>query len=124
MFSVAESLRDSMAVILFNITFTCVIAIACNLFVLEMNGKINMEIIVALIDLGVVIGLTFAYFFLSEWITTDLFAIDEIFYNSPWFRLSTDQQKLLVLPIMRADREFRLTGLGIFECSLAVFATV
>lgn len=105
-------------------TLNCVIAIAFNLFVLELNESINMEIFIALVDLGAELGMTAAHFFLSEYITMDLLKIGDIFYNSPWFQLPTKQQMRLVLPIQRAQREIRLTGLDLFQCSLDVFVSV
>lgn len=110
--------------IVFNMTFTCIICIACNLFVLELNDSLNMDIAVALVDLAVVLGLTFAYFYLSEWISAYLLEIGDVFYDSLWYRWSLQQQRLLVLPIQRSQREFRLKSLGLFDCSLAFFASV
>lgn len=105
-------------------TFTCVIAIAFNLFVFELNDSLNLECVIALIDLCAYPGLTFLYFYFSERITTDLEEIGGIFYSSTWYRLTTKHQKYLVLPIARAEREFRLTGLGMFYCSLPIFSSV
>lgn len=113
-----------MEVILFNITLTCIIVIAFNLFVIELNDDINIEVLVALTNMSVMVGLTFIYFYLAERITTDLLAIGEIFYNSAWDRLPANYQKLLVLPIQRTEREVRLTGLGMFSCSLFTFSSV
>lgn len=122
--SVAESLRSMMELILFNMTLTCTIVLAFNLLVVELNGTINLEIFVAFVDLGVVLGLTIGYYYPAEWITSDLLMIGDHFYESYWYRLPAHQQKLLVLPIQRAQRELRLKGLGLFECSLSVFLTV
>lgn len=61
---------------------------------------------------------------LSENVTRDLFASGDLFYDSPWYQLAPNLQKLYALPILRSQREFRLTGLGIIECSLRVFASV
>lgn len=113
-----------MQVILFNMTLTCVIAIAFNLYVFEMNASISYEMVVAFVDLGMVLFLTFAHFFLAEWITTDLLSIADLFYNSPWYRLKSQQQRLIALPIQRAQQEMRLRGLDIFECSLPIFGSV
>lgn len=111
--------------IVFNTILTCVATIACNLIVIELNDSLSLEICVAFIDLIVIVGITFVYCFLAEWITTDLLQIGDILYNSPWYQvLSTNKQKLLILPFIRAGRELRLTGLGFFDCSLAVFAWV
>lgn len=120
----ADSLYDMMDLIIFNITFTCTAVIAFNLLVVELNESINFEMLVAFADLVVVLLITALYFFHSEWITSDLYEIGDNFYNSPWYILPIRQQRLLVLPIQRAGREFRLKGLGIFECSLVLFLAV
>lgn len=120
----AESLREVMKVVLFSMTFTCGIVIAANLVVFELNESFNLEIFVAFLDMVVEIVMTFAHFYLAEWITSDLLSIGDHFYNSAWFCLPLKQQKLLVLPIQRAQRELRLKGLGLFECSLPVFSMV
>lgn len=122
--STTKSLGDVMKVILFNMTFTCIIAIAFNLYVVELNGTLNMQLSMALIDLAFVLGLTFAHFALSERISSELLEVGDHFYNSPWYRLKISQQKLLVLPIQRAHQEIRLKALNIFECSLPVFSSV
>lgn len=123
-FSVADSLCDMMNLIIFVITFTCIIVIAFNLFVLELANAIDITMLSAFVDSGIVIGLTVVYFYLSEWITGDLLDIGEIFYNSPWYRLPPKQQTLIKLPIQRAQREIRLSAFGLFGCSLPVFASV
>lgn len=113
-----------MQVTLFNLTFTCVICVAFNLFVFELIESLNVEVMVAFIDIGFVIGLTFALFYIAEWITSDLLSVGDHFYNSDWFQLPVRQQQLLVLPIQRAQRELRFKGLGLFDCSLPVFTSV
>lgn len=114
-----------MEVKLFCITLECTIVLALNLYVLELNLTINMEAVIAFLLMFNVFSFSFSHFYLSERLTDDLVSIGDIFYNSPWYRLlPAKQQKLLVLPIQQAQREFRLKGLGIFICSLAAFSTV
>lgn len=122
--SVAKALSDTTKVVLFTITFTYVISIACNLTVLDSNDTPNLETIAALANMCVVFQLAFVYFYYSEWITTDLLEIGDCFYNSPWYRLPSKQQKLLVLPVQQAGQELRFKGLGLFDCSLVTFTTV
>lgn len=110
--------------ILFNLTFACVIVIALDLLVIELNESINVKIVVAFVNLITLIGMTFAHFYLAEKITSDLVSIGDVFYNSAWHRLPVKQQRLLVLPIQRAQRELRLKGLGLFNCSMPVFLSV
>lgn len=100
------------------------IVIALNLLVFELNESLNLEMIVALCNMVVMIGMIFAHFLLAEWITSDLLSIGDHFYKSAWFRLPVMRQKLLIVPIQRAQREVRLKGLGLFDCSLAVFSSV
>lgn len=117
-------MRICIDVILFSVTFTCIAAITFNLLAVELNGSLNLEIIVSFGNLIRVGGITFLYFYLADWLTTDLLDIGDIFYESVWYQLPAQQQKLLGLPIQRAQRVMRLTGLGLFECSLPVFAGV
>lgn len=121
--SVAHSFCDIMQLISFMLTMECSITIAINLFVIEISDNF-MVLCVALIEITINVGITFVYFYFSERITTDLLAIGEHFYNSPWYRLSAKQQKLLMLPVLRAQCEQRLTGLGIIDCSMAIYSKV
>lgn len=123
-FSVAKSLSSMMDIILFFITLTCTVVIAFNLYVLEICDSIDLEILVALMDVWFIVAMTFGYFYLSEWITADLLAVGDTFYDSPWYWLPAKQQRILTLPIQRAQRAFRLKGLGLFDCSLVFFLTV
>lgn len=113
-----------MEMILFTMALVCTIVIALNLFIVELNGLFSMETLVAFIDTTAVIMLMLIYSYLSECLTTDLLEISDIFYNSEWYQLPANKQRFLVLPIGRAQRVFRLRGLGLFDCSLAVFGSV
>lgn len=121
---VANALASMMEMILFFITLECTVVIAFNLYVLEMNSTVNMETIVSMFSLFILITFTFTHFYLSEWITVDLMSVADIFYNSPWYCMPPRLQIMMVMPIGKSQVEFRLKGLGIFECSLAVFKTV
>lgn len=114
-----------MEVILFIITMTCTINIAFNMFVLELTDTFNFEMADASINMLVVLCLTFAYFYFSERVTADLLRVDEIFYNSAWYRLlPAGQQRRLMLPIQMAQEAIRLTCWGLVDCSLAVFLQI
>lgn len=54
----------------------------------------------------------------------NLFEVGDIFYNSLWYKLPSQEQKLLILPIQRSQKLFRLNGFGIVDCSLEVFSSV
>lgn len=114
-----------MTVIMFNVTLLCTIVIAFSLYVIESSGGLNFEINIAILDVCTLIALPFAYFYFSERITTNVSSIGDVFYHSPWYnRLTAKQQKLLVLALQRSQREVRLTGIGLFDCSLPMFSAV
>lgn len=99
--------------------------IAFNLYVFELNSSINMKAIVANFNIIIVTSFTFSHFYLSELLTNYLLSIADNFYNSSWYQvLAIKHQKLIILAIDQAHQEFRLKGLGIFDCSLVVFTTV
>lgn len=122
--SAAKSLYLMMDIILFFVALDCSVVIACDLLVFEITNTIDADTIVVFFDIFLTLFMAFSYFYLSEWITTDLLEIGDHFYDSPWYRLPVKQQRLLMLPILRTERVFRLKGLGIFDCSLAVFSAV
>lgn len=68
--------------------------------------------------------ITYAYCLFSEMISADLAAIGDIFYGCAWYRMPVKQQNRLMLPIQRAQVEFRLYGLGFIECSLKTYTSV
>lgn len=67
---------------------------------------------------------TYIFCELSEKMTQRLQVIGDSFYGCSWFYLESSQQKMFLLPIQRAQREIRLNGLRLVECSLEVFLTV
>lgn len=114
-----------MELLLFFITMTCIVDIAFNLYILELISSISLGTIIAVLHMVFATNLTFAYYYLSEWMTRDLAQIGEHFFNSPWYRvLSAKEQRLLAFAIQQAQREIRLRGLGLFDGSLTVFSSV
>lgn len=102
----------------------CAVSLAVYLYGIETNEKL-INIIVPIFTSIATISTTYIYCFLSENVTHNLTLIGDYFYNyTTWYRLAVKQQKLLILPIQCAQKEFRLEGLGIVECSLRVFSSV
>lgn len=122
-FRVAQVVNSIMELIIITMTLTCTLIIALSLFVVEVQ-LLRAEALYALINLTLIMMIMFTYCLLSERITSDLLEIGDVFYNSVWYRLPFKEQRLLVIPIGRAQRVFRLSGLGLINCSLAVFLTV
>lgn len=102
-------------------------AVTIAAFMIDVMGTINsfgLTFFATLTGLLNILMQMIIYCQLSENVTLDLLAAGDIFYESLWYRLPVRVQKLYMLPIQRSQREFRVTGLGIIECSLRVFASV
>lgn len=113
-----------MGVIVFTMTIICTLVVAMNLFAIELIDAVTTETMNAVLNTFFVLLLVFMYCSLSEYMTSDLSEIGDIFYNSVWYRLPVKEQCLMLQPIERAQSVFRLKGLGLFDCSLDVFTTV
>lgn len=113
-----------MGEILFSMFLSCTIIIAFNLFALESNELFSIQTVIAICDVACLLPSNFTYCFLAEKVTADLLKISDILFSSAWYRLPVIQQKLLVIPIQLAEREYRIKGLRLINCSLAVFVSV
>lgn len=102
----------------------CAVSLAVYMIGIESNSNFSVSFLVSIVGLTDTILSTYAYCFLSEYVTYELSSIGDHFYNGAWYRLPVKQQQLFILPIQRAQLEFRINGLGIVECSLRVFASV
>lgn len=122
--SIAESLGSIMDLFLFSMVLLITIVIATDLAAVELSDALSLEAMIAIADLALVLMADFVYSFQSDFVTLSMLEIGEIFYNSPWYRLPAAKKRLLVLPIQRAQREFRLKGLGLIDCSVVVFTSV
>lgn len=120
----AQCIADVMSPILFFLLVSYAIAIAVFLLDFEAADHFNLVVFsMVFILLNFLIQLVL-YSRLSENITEDLFASGDLFYESLWYQLPPKLQKLYMLPIQRSQKEFRLKGLGLIECSLGVCASV
>lgn len=61
---------------------------------------------------------------LSEKIAAKSFNISDDLYNLNWLLLSIRERRMLRFIIFRAQKEFRFTCLGMFQCSLETFSIV
>lgn len=67
---------------------------------------------------------TFLFCKLSENMTERLKVVGDQFYGCSWYYLAAPQQIMFLLPIQRAQKETRLNGLRLVDCSLEIFLTV
>lgn len=103
----------------------CSAIVALNLFALELNSLLSMEVMISIYDMGTSVALTFIHCYYAENITDALLDVGDIFYNSAWYNRTLDRNgAYLILPIQRAQREFRWISFNLIECSLPVFLKV
>lgn len=122
--SIANSIGDIMSVGLFFQLLVCAISLAIYSVGLESNDILSMRFFISAIGLTNTISSTYAYCYLSEYVTYNLAMVGDYFYSCAWYCLPIKQQQLFILPIQRAQLKFRINGLGIVECSLRVFSSV
>lgn len=97
---------------------------AVSLCAIDVTNLISMSTLTAFDALACVYVQIFVYCYLSEAMTSKLLLIRDIFYGSAWYRQPSKLQQLMIFPIQRSGKAFRLKGLGIINCSLWVFASV
>lgn len=125
MFSVAENTCDLMQSVLFYQLVICVLFIAFSLFSLDQSmHEINFNTFLSTIAVLVALTPTFIYCYYADGVTADLHRVGDIFYQLLWYKLTNQEQKLLILPMQRAQQIFRMKGYGIVDCSLQIFLTV
>lgn len=99
-------------------------AIEIAYFTVGIESESSSHLVVCLVGVSSVLLPTFFFCKLSENITADLEEIGDAFYNCAWYYLAVSHQKTFILPISRSQKTYRLTGLGIVQCSLAIFLSV
>lgn len=122
--SLGKNIRIIVSELLFYQLLICAVASGINLFELESNGLFSLRSMIPIYDFLIILTMTFVSCYLSENLTSNLSEISEIFYNFAWYKLSVQTQKLLMPPIQHSQQKFRLSGLGIVDCSLFVFGKV
>lgn len=86
--------------------------------------EINFNALTVYYFLFTSISLNFILCYYADNLTNHACGIGDEMYNSLWFEMPVQQQKLLLMPICRAQIVFRLKGLGIFTFSLENFARI
>lgn len=125
--SVAVNFRDIMQSILFYQLALCVLFSAFSLFAFDQSFSshgINYNTVLSLTILLCALNPTFFYCYFADGLTADLLEVGDIFFESMWYELPKQEQKLLISPIQCAQRIFRMKGYGIVDCSLEMFTKV
>lgn len=113
-----------MSGVLFNVLLSCALLLALLLFALNQSTEFDVPLATVLNCLVIYLITCYIYCRYSENLTTNSFEIGENVYDALWYEMSMKYQKAMLLMIGRAQKEFRLTGLGMVNCSLGVFLAV
>lgn len=122
--SLARIVGDRMSAMFFIQMLFSAIQLATFMFVLNATNSMSQSNVTAVLGSLSVLLPTYIYCNLSEKVTGRLQVIGDAFYGCAWYCMRVKQQKLFLLPIQRAHQAFRMNGLGIVACSLAIFASV
>lgn len=117
--------RTSMSALIFYQLLMCATVVAFNMFNFMVNGiAINFDFIVSFYELLCSVIPTFIYSYIANEVMSSLLYVGDIFFECPWYELTPNQQKLLILVIERAQVKFYFDGFSLVHCSLHTFTSV
>lgn len=122
--SLATIVGDSMNVVIFYQMLFSANELALFLFQIDAANAMSAYNFIPISGASTVLLPTFLFCKLSENMSAQLQTIGEAFYECSWYCLSARQQRGFLLPIQRAQKEVRMNGLDIVECSLENFSAV
>lgn len=110
---------------------TCIICTVLELLTIDQSiqhGRFvvfDVTIITSITLLGLHLTIVFILCFYGEALSAQSFQVTDIIYsNLLWYKLPVQKQRILDIPIRRAQKIFRLKGYGIFDCSMDLFLKV
>lgn len=107
---------------------SCVIVTVIELLSIDymvQHGHGDLIIITNITALSLHMGMMHILCFFAEKYTTQIFQTSPLIYcDLLWYKLLIHQQRSMILSIRRAQKQFRLTGFGIFDVSLETYLKV
>lgn len=119
-----NNIRDMMSGVLFYQLLSCIMFLALSFLFVDNAERIDTALILNFQCLVMYMIVCYLYCDLSEKITENSFEISKIAYESIWYEFTPKHRKALVLIIMRSQKDFRLNGFGLVNCSLPRFLMV
>lgn len=105
-----------------------IIGTVCELLALDQiyqEKKIDSSAFVSANGLMIHVSTVYILCLYAEQLTTQTFELIKLFYcDLLWYNLSINQQKFMIFIICRSQKNFRMTGYGIYSCSMELFLTV
>lgn len=120
----ANIVGKSMSAMLFLQMVLSAIEMASFLSAVDETKGISPSNNIAVLRALTVVMPTFHFCMQSDNITGHLEMVGDDFYGCSWRRFSVRQQMLILLSVQRAQKQFRINGLGIVDCSLETFSVV
>lgn len=103
----------------------CAIFIAIILSSLDQNlQNLTYEFVINLFCLELELLLNYVSCYYAQSVTTKSYEIADLFYNTSWYELSIEQQKMIGLTIQLGQKPVYLKGYDIFICCMETFLTV
>lgn len=103
---------------------SCVLLIVFILLTIDQSAGMDTARIFMSQSLTIFMVVSFIYWYFSENLSANSIKIGDVAYDSLWYEMPVKQQKAIILMIARSQGEFRLTGLGMIECSFVTFLAV
>lgn len=111
--------------VLFLRLLACSAIVALNLFAMELSDTVSLETIAAVYDMVTILAMTFLHCYYAETVTKALLGVGDAFFESSWYTGAIGQNAIvLLMPIQRSQRQFRMVTFNMIECSLTVFLKV
>lgn len=119
-----NNIRDIMSGVLFFQLLSCILFLALSFLFVDKAEQFDAALVLNFQCLIMYMTVCYMYCDLSEQITEQSFEISTIVYASLWYESTPKQREALVLIMLRSQKEFRLKGFGLVNCSLPRFLMV
>lgn len=123
-----NQIRTLMSGTLFIELTSCIVETVIELLSLDymvQQRHVEITIFTNIVGLSVHVSMVYILCFYAEKYTNQAYQITHLtYFDLLWFKLPIRHQKTTVLPIYRAQKQFRLTGFGIFDVSMETYVKV
>lgn len=113
-----------MSGVLFYQLLSCILFLALSFLFVDKAERFDTALVLNLQCLVMYMLVCYLYCDLSEQITGHSIEIGDIVYASLWYESTPRHREALALIILRSQKEFRLKGFGLVNCSLPRFLMV
>lgn len=120
-----DNVADLMSAPFFFEILVSILILANVLLAIDQAGGIDSSFWIVLNASSVFFIVSYAYCHLSEKITSMPSDNADILYCGEWYKIpNLTDRKAVAMVIMRSQRGYRISGLGMVDCSLEVFLKV